>query len=72
MIEKIILTDLSPGSRTPFSITIINDPDIDPDESFTLLLNPSSPGILINTSVAVVTIIDDDSKSSLSQIPLVL
>ena len=60
--EKIILTSdsLSPGSRTPFSVPIIDDTQVDPDESFSLHLSASSPGILINTSSALVTIIDDD------------
>ena len=62
MVEKIILTDVSPGSRTPFSVTIINDTDVEREESFSLLLNPSSPGVLVNTSMATVTIVDDDCE----------
>lgn len=62
MVKKIILTDVTPGSRTPFSVTIINDTDVEREESFSLLLSPSSPGILVNASMATVTIVDDDSE----------
>ena len=62
MVEKIILTDVSPGSRAPLSVTIINDTDVEREESFSLLLSPSSPGILINASMAIVTIVDDDCE----------
>ena len=58
--DKIILSAVTPGNRIPFTVTIINDTQTDPNESFTLLLSASSPGIVINSSSALVTIIDDD------------
>ena len=60
--EIISLTDVSPGRRTSLTITIIDDNDFEPDETFFLLLNPSSPGVLVNNSMAVVIIMDDDGE----------
>ena len=54
--------DVSPGSQRLFTITIIDDSDLESDETFFLLLNPLNPGVLVNSSMAmaVVIIVDDD------------
>ena len=63
LVKSIMLTGVSPGGLTPFNVSIVNDFDVEPEKSFTLLLSLSSPGTLINMSIATVTIVDDDGKS---------
>ena len=60
--EMILLSDVSPGSRTSFTLTVIDDNDLELDETFFLLLDPLSPGVLINSTMAVVIIVDDDGE----------
>ena len=56
--------NVSPGSRHSFIITVIDDNDLELDETFFLFLNPLSPGVLVNSSMAmaVVIIVDDDGQ----------
>lgn len=60
--ETIHLSDVSLGSQTSFTLTIIDDDDLEPEETLFLLLSPLSPGVLINSSMAVVIILDDDGQ----------
>ena len=66
--------DVSPGSQRLFTITIIDDSDLESDETFFLLLNPLNPGVLVNSSMAmaVVIIVDDDGQCYLCIFPLQL
>ena len=56
--------DVSPGSQHLFTVNVIDDNDLESDEIFFLLLNPLSPGVLVNSSMAmaVVIIVDDDGQ----------
>lgn len=44
------------------SIEIINDSEIETNETFTLLLTAFSTGVIIDTPNATLTIVDDDSN----------
>ena len=56
--------NVSPGGRHLFTITIVDDSNLEPEEKFFLLLTPSGPGVLVNSSLAmaVVIIVDDDGQ----------
>lgn len=46
----------------PFSITIIDDPIFEGEESFVLFLSSPSPRVNFNTQFVMLTILDDDCK----------
>jgi hypothetical protein len=56
----------SPDSQSSLiSIEIINDSEIETNETFTLALTSFSPGVSIDTPNATVTIVDDDSNKNI-------
>lgn len=53
----------SPGNRSSLiNIEVINDSEIETNETFTLLLTSFSSDVIIDTPSATVTIVDDDSN----------
>ncbi len=60
MMMNITISPDSPSSL--ISIEIINDSEIETNETFTLVLTSFSSGVIIDTPNATVTIVDDDSN----------
>ena len=56
--------NVSPGSQQTFTIVVIDDNNLEPNETFFLILDPLSPGVLVNSSMAmaVVIIVDNDGQ----------
>ena len=60
--KSITLTSLSPGNSSAVSIEIVDDNRKESNETFSIHLNTSDPGVFIKVSNVRVTIIDNDCK----------